>query len=81
MAVKLEDSNMANYGSKEHKDMRKSAAQKEKAWENVGSEPGCQIWRIEKFKVKHWPKDRYGEFYGGEFSINYIQSLHIKPDR
>jgi gelsolin len=69
MAVKLEDSNMANYGSEEHKQLRKDAAKKEKAWENVGQEVGAQIWRIEKFKVKHWPKDRYGEFYGGDSYI------------
>jgi len=69
MAVKLEDSNMANYGSEEHKQLRKDAAQKEKAWLNVGQEVGAQIWRIEKFKVKHWPKDKYGEFYGGDSYI------------
>lgn len=74
MAAKLEDSNMANYGSEEHKEMRKDAAKKEKAWENVGAEKGIQIWRIEKFKVKHWPKDKYGEFYGGD---SYI-ILHTK---
>jgi len=69
MAVKLEDSNMANYGSEEHKQLRKDAANKEKAWLNVGQEVGAQIWRIEKFKVKHWPKDKYGEFYGGDSYI------------
>lgn len=69
MAVKLEDSNMANYGSEEHKQMRKDAAQKEPAWDGIGQEKGLQIWRIEKFKVKHWPKDRYGEFYGGDSYI------------
>jgi len=69
MAVKLEDSNMANYGSEEHKQMRKDAAMKEPAWNNIGQEKGLQIWRIEKFKVKHWPKDRYGEFYGGDSYI------------
>eukprot|EP01083_Nonionella_stella_P001399 4018_1 len=69
MAVKLEDSNMANYGSEEHKQLRKDAAMKEPAWENIGSEKGIQVWRIEKFKVKHWPKDRYGEFYGGDSYI------------
>jgi gelsolin len=67
--VKLEDSNMANYGSDEHKQMRKDAAGKEKAWENAGKEPGLQIWRIEKFKIKHWPKDRYGEFFSGDSYI------------
>jgi len=76
MAAKLEDSNMANYGSEEHKEMRKEAAQKEKAWNNVGQEQGLQIWRIEKFKVKHWPKDKYGEFYGGD---SYI-ILHTKEN-
>ena len=72
MTVKLEDSNMANYGSEEHKEMRKNAVQKESAWNNIGQEKGIQIWIIEKFKVKHWPKDRYSEFYGGEFSIKQI---------
>jgi len=67
--VKLEDSNMANYGSEEHKSMRKDAAKKEKAWENAGKEAGLQIWRIEKFQVKHWAKDRYGEFYSGDSYI------------
>jgi len=67
--VKLEDSNMANYGSEEHKSMRKDAAKKEKAWENAGKEAGIQIWRIEKFHVKNWAKDRYGEFYSGDSYI------------
>jgi len=67
--VKLEDSNMANYGSDEHKAMRKDAAKKEKAWDDAGKEPGLQIWRIEKFQVKHWPKERYGEFYSGDSYI------------
>lgn len=74
--VKLEDSNMANYGSEEHKALRKDAAQKEKAWDNAGAEKGIQIWRIEKFKVKHWPKDRYGEFYSGDAYI----ILHTMED-
>jgi len=67
--VKLEDSNMANYGTDEHKAMRKDAAKKEKAWDNAGKEKGLQIWRIEKFQVKHWPKDRYGEFFSGDSYI------------
>jgi len=76
MAAKLEDSNVANYGSAEHKTLRKDAARKEKAWANVGQETGLQIWRIEKFKVKSWPKDKYGEFYGGD---SYI-ILHTKEN-
>jgi gelsolin len=72
--AKLEDSNMANHGSKEHREMKKNAAEKEEAWKGAGAEPGMQIWRIEKFKVKHWPKDKYGEFFGGD---SYI-ILHTK---
>jgi gelsolin len=72
--AKLEDSNMANYGSKEHREMKKNAAEKEPAWKGAGAEAGVQVWRIEKFKVKHWPKEKYGEFFGGD---SYI-ILHTK---
>jgi gelsolin len=72
--AKLEDSNMANYGSKEHREMKKNAAEKEEAWKGAGKDAGVQIWRIEKFKVKHWPKEKYGEFFGGD---SYI-ILHTK---
>lgn len=52
----------------------KTQPKKEEAWANVGKEPGIQVWRIEKFQVKHWPKERYGEFYSGD---SYI-ILHTK---
>lgn len=74
--AKLEDSNMANYGSDEHKARTKTAAEKEQAWENCGQKTGVQVWRIEKFKVEHWPQERYGEFYGGD---SYI-ILHTKEN-
>jgi len=67
--AKLEDSNMANYGSKEHREMKKNAAEKEEAWKGAGKDAGVQIWRIEKFKVKHWPKEKQGEFFGGDSYI------------
>eukprot|EP01083_Nonionella_stella_P280762 955170_1 len=72
--TKLEDSNLANYGGDMHHDAVKNAARKDKAWRNVGREAGVQIWRIENFRVKHWPKSRYGEFYSGD---SYI-ILHTK---
>ena len=77
MAVKLEDSNMANYGTEEHKQMRTEAAGKEEAWQGVGQECGILIWRIEKFIVKSWPKEQYGEFYDGD---SYIILHTYKPD-
>ena len=64
--AKLEDSNMANYGSEEHKQLRKDAAGKEDAWKNMDKGVGIQIWRIEKFQVVAWPKSKYGQFHTGK---------------
>jgi len=74
---KLADTNMENYGSKEHRDLRQNAAQKEKAWQGAGKAPGLQIWRIEKFQVKKWPKKQYGQFHAGD---SYIILDTIKQD-
>lgn len=49
--------------------MKKAAAETEPAWKNAGKEVGLQIWRIEKFKVKSWPKEEYGSFYSGDSYI------------
>jgi hypothetical protein len=49
--AKLEDSNISNYGSKEHKDLKLAAAQSEEAWKGAGKAPGVQVWRVEKFKI------------------------------
>lgn len=69
--AKLEDSNISNYGSKEHKDLKLAAAKSEKAWEGAGQKPGVQIWRIEKFKVvpRTDPESLRGKFYGGDAYI------------
>jgi gelsolin len=68
--AKLEDSNISNYGSKEHKDLKLAAAQSEKAWADAGKKPGVQIWRIEKFQVvpKTAPAE-FGKFYSGDSYI------------
>jgi len=67
--IKIEDSNIANYGSKEHHDLKTKAAQSEEAWKGCGQHPGVEIWRIEKFKVVKWPKDQHGSFYDGDSYI------------
>jgi len=73
--AKLEDSNMANYGSKAHVDARKAAASSEKEFEGAGQKVGLEIWRVENrrtaadtpdFGVKRWPKEDYGHFYTGD---------------
>lgn len=66
---KVEDSNIALLGSDLDKKVRQAAAGTEKAWEGAGKNLGIQIWRIEKFKVVHWPKERYGEFFDGDSYI------------
>jgi len=65
----LEESNIAALGSKDHKDAKLAAAKTEAAWEGAGKAVGLQIWRIEKFKVVHWPKEQYGKFYNGDSYI------------
>lgn len=67
--ARIADTNVEGIGSQENRDLRKAAAKTEKAWKNVGQKAGLQIWRIEKFKVKKWPKKRYGEFYSGDSYI------------
>ncbi|TFK40759.1 fragmin60 [Crucibulum laeve] len=36
---------------------------------DAGLSVGLQVWRIEKFHVKPWPKDRVGSFYDGDSYI------------
>jgi gelsolin len=67
--LKVEDSNIANYGSKDHKDLKVSSAKTEAAWKGAGQKVGLEIWRIEKFQVVHWPKDKYGSFFDGDSYI------------
>jgi len=78
---RLADTNMENYGGAEHRELRRSTAAKERAWRNCGDlkkknngdylseHQKIEIWRIEKFKVKKWPKERYGEFHKGDSYI------------
>lgn len=65
----IEDSNIALLGSKLEKDVKLAAAQTEEAWKGAGKQLGIQVWRIEKFEVKHWPKEQYGKFYDGDSYI------------
>ncbi len=53
--------------------MREHAGGKEPAWETAGQAVGTQIWRVEKFAIVEWPKNRYGSFYNGD---SYIV-LHV----
>ncbi|PRP81887.1 hypothetical protein PROFUN_08751 [Planoprotostelium fungivorum] len=65
----IADTNIALLGSDLEKKVREAAAKKEAAWKVAGKDVGLQIWRIEKFNVKSWPKDSYGTFYKGDSYI------------
>lgn len=65
----IRDTNVEKIGSEEDKAVRKQAAELEEAWAGCGSSPGIEVWRIEAFKVKPWPKEKYGSFYEGDSYI------------
>jgi len=72
------DSNMALFGSDTEKKVKKESAESEPAWQKAGQEVGVQIWRIVKFKVEHWDKKQYGEFYNGDSYI--ILNTYKEPE-
>jgi gelsolin len=72
------DSNMALVGSQKDRDVKKGAAETEKAWEGSGQKVGLEIWRIVKFKVQKVPKDDYGKFFSGDSYI--VLNTYINPD-
>ena len=74
-ATKLEDSNMANYGGKDHHSAMKAAAASDKEFKGAGIKVGLEIWRVENrrtaadtpdFGIKRWPENEYGSFYSGD---------------
>jgi len=67
--INIQDTNMALFGSPIEKEIKKLAAHGEPAWKNAGKVPGIEVWRIEKFQVKPWPKEHYGKFYDGDSYI------------
>jgi len=75
----LASSNVAGLGGKENRELKAQAAKSEKAWEGAGKVVGTQIWRIEAFKVVHWPKEQYGKFYSGDSYI-ILHTYKKTPD-
>ncbi|KAJ7851636.1 actin regulatory protein [Mycena olivaceomarginata] len=75
----IEDSNIALLGSDLEKHVREAAGDKEAAWNNAGTAVGLQAWRIEKFKVVDWPKDKLGSFYDGDSYI-VLHTYKKTPD-
>lgn len=73
----ITQTNMALFGSDIEKEIKKHAADGEPAWKTAGKEPGIQVWRVEKFQIKEWPKNKYGHFYDGD---SYIVLHTYKKD-
>jgi len=65
----LADTNMENYGGKDHKAKQKAIADKQKEWDGAGEDWGIQVWRINKFRVEHVDAEEYGSFYSGDSYI------------
>ncbi|KAG0363816.1 fragmin60 [Gamsiella multidivaricata] len=78
---KLEDTNLAEFGSELEKQHRQEEGALETAWgkdTGVGSKAGLWVWRIEQFKVVPVPKNQIGQFYSGDSYI--ILNSYTKKD-
>jgi len=75
----IKDSNIALLGSDLEKRVREAAGDKETAWNNAGTAVGIQVWRIEKFHVVEWPKNKLGSFYDGD-SYLVLNTYKKTPD-
>ncbi len=61
-------SNIGGIGSSEDIALRAEAALKEESFEGAGSEPGLEVWRVEKFEIERIPALRAGNLslYSGD---------------
>ena len=79
-----QDTNMSLFGSDIEKKCKEAAADSEPQWDGAGVKPGLQIWRIEQFRVKPWPKSKYGRFHVGDSYIilnTYVKEPEVNPDK
>lgn len=79
-----QDTNMSLFGSDIEKNIKAAAADGEPQWDGAGEKVGLQIWRIEQFKVKPWPRSKYGRFHEGDSYIilnTFVANPDINPDK
>jgi gelsolin len=77
--IDIAQTNMALFGSDVEKEIKKHAANGEPAWKAISKAPGIQVWRVEKFQIKEWPKNQYGKFYDGDSYI--VLHTYKKEDK
>ncbi len=69
---KIADTNLALFGTQLEKDVKLAAALSDSEWKAMHDAPpaiGFHVWRIEKFAVKKWPKEKFGQFHTGDSYI------------
>ncbi|KAI9489983.1 hypothetical protein BDB00DRAFT_884323 [Zychaea mexicana] len=66
---RLDETNLANFGSELEREHRKEQGSLEEAWNYedspVGKEIGLWIWRVQNFSLVTVPEKQYGQFYQG----------------
>mmetsp|Transcript_26192 Transcript_26192/g.31022 ORF Transcript_26192/g.31022 Transcript_26192/m.31022 type:complete len:409 (-) Transcript_26192:228-1454(-) len=78
-AVKInwKETNVALIGTDLDHKIKKAAAEHEEQWTNISGKVDLRIWRIEKFIVVPWPKEKYGKFHTGD---SYVILNSYKKD-
>jgi len=61
----IQGSNIEHIGGNEERTAKLKAASTSNEFSNAGKEE-LQIWRIEDFVAKAWPKNKYGSFFEGD---------------
>jgi len=78
--IDIKDTNMALFGTPLEREIKKHAAEGEPAWKNMKKQTeGIQVWRVEKFKIVEWPKEKYGQFHTGDSYI--VLRTYKKEDK
>ncbi|CEP17352.1 hypothetical protein [Parasitella parasitica] len=78
---KLDETNLANFGSELEREHRKAEGSLETAWNYegspIGQESGMWIWRVQNFALVKVPESQHGQFYQGD---SYIVLKSTKRD-
>ncbi|KAI7882035.1 actin depolymerizing protein [Lichtheimia hyalospora FSU 10163] len=81
---RLDETNLANFGSELERQHRKEEGSLEQAWNYegspIGKEPGMWIWRVQSFELVTVPENKYGQFYQGDSYVVLKTTLKQNSD-